>query len=215
MHLDDEREILALMRAARAKARGYADFFGWAVDRDLEEWGVVSSLSESLELDNKSFFADLKYRGRPNDPPDCEALSASGQRIAIEVTELVDGEAIRAFKEGRTYDGPEWNQERFLQALARLVTKKDNRFPALQGKPYDGGYIVVVQGPRASRLIAALSARRCSTGSMPSRTCLRNADARRRASAGERSAYGPRLMRLSRPLAGRRYRNSQSLEPFG
>ena len=157
MSPDDDAEILPLMRAARAKARGYADFFGWAIDRDLEEWGVVSSLSESLERDGKSFFTGLKQRGRPNDPPDCEAVSASGQRIAIEVTELVDSDAIRSFKEGRAYDWAEWNPQKLVSALARLLAKKNDRFPELKGAPYDGGYIVVVHSdePMLSRINVA------------------------------------------------------------
>lgn len=144
MTSDDETEILALIRAARAKARGYADFFGWATDRDLEEWDVASSLAESLEADNVLFFSNLKSRGRPSDPPDCEALSPIGARIAIEVTELVDGDAIRAFKEGRVYDWAEWTKEKFLSVLAELIAGKNDRFPKLKEPPYPGGYVVVV-----------------------------------------------------------------------
>jgi hypothetical protein len=144
MTSDDEVEVFAQIRAARAKARGYADFFGWAIDRDLEEWGVVSSLDESLEADNASFFSDIKRRGRPNDPPDCEALSQNGERIAIEVTELVDGDAIRAFKEGRVYEWSEWTKEKFLSVLAERLAGKNDRFPKLKEPPYHGGYVVVV-----------------------------------------------------------------------
>lgn len=141
---DEEKEILAEMRAARAKARGYADFFGWATDRDIEEWGVVTALAESLEKAGESFFSNLKRRGRPNDPPDCEAISSAGARIAIEVTELVDGEAIRAFKLGRVNGWADWGKEKLISVLAESVSKKDDRFPHLKEPPYDGGYIVVV-----------------------------------------------------------------------
>lgn len=34
MSPEDETKVVALMRAARAKARGYADFFLWSIDRD-------------------------------------------------------------------------------------------------------------------------------------------------------------------------------------
>lgn len=142
--MDDETEILDLIRAARNKARGYADFFGWATDRDLEERGVVSSLAESLESDSALFFSGIKSRGRPNDPPDCEALSQNGARIAIEVTELVDGDAIRAFKEGLVYEWADWTRETFLSVLIERITSKGDRFPKLKEPPYPGGYIVVV-----------------------------------------------------------------------
>lgn len=144
MNPDDEKEIIAQIRAARAKARGYADFFGWATDRDLEEWGVVSSLGESLQADNALFFSNLKRRGRPNDPPDCEAQTESGERIAVEVTELVDGQAIQAFKEGCVYDWAEWTKEKFHLVLTERISKKNECFPKLKDPPYAGGYIVVV-----------------------------------------------------------------------
>lgn len=141
---DDEAEILALMRAARKRARGYADFFGWAMDRDLEESGVISSLVESMAADGVSFFENVKSRRRPNDPPDCEATGRNGARVAIEVTELVDGEAIRAFKEGRVYDWAEWPREKFISSLAERIDAKDKRYPFLKDPPYDDGYVVVV-----------------------------------------------------------------------
>ena len=155
MNADDEKEIIAKIRAARAKARGYADFFGWATDRDLEEWGVVSSLGESLQADNALFFSNLKQRGRPNDPPDCEAQTDNGERIAIEVTELVDGQAIQAFKEGRVYDWAEWTKEKFHSVLTERMSKKNECFPKLKEPPYVGGYIVVVHTdePELSRTV--------------------------------------------------------------
>jgi len=144
MTTDDEAEILALMRAARERSRGYADFFGWAPNRDLEEFGVISSLVESMTADGVSFYQNMKSRCRPNDPPDCEAINSSGERVAIEVTELVEGEAIRAFKEGRVYDWAEWTQDKFISYLAQRIDAKDGRYPYLKDPPYEGGYVVVV-----------------------------------------------------------------------
>ncbi|WP_233882034.1 hypothetical protein [Paraburkholderia flagellata] len=144
MTSDDEKEIVALMRAARAKSRGYADFFGWATDRDLEEWGVVTTLAESLAAKGQLFFDDLAQRGRGNDPPDCEAVDANGRRIAIEVTELVDGRAIQAHKRGLVYEWADWTQDGFISSLAERIAEKGKRHAILKGAPYDGGYIVVV-----------------------------------------------------------------------
>jgi hypothetical protein len=66
MSPDDEAEIYEAMRAARLAARGYADFFGWATNRDLEEQGVVRSLTESLIAEEVLFFSKIKMRGRVN-----------------------------------------------------------------------------------------------------------------------------------------------------
>ena len=141
---DDQVEINDAIRAAIRRARGYADFFGWATNRDLEEQGVVTSLAESMNADSSLFFSSLAMRGRGNDPPDLEALDEKANRIAIEVTELVDGEAIQAFKTGRQYDYAEWNRHKFLASLGALLKAKDDRFHKLKGAPYPGGYVVVV-----------------------------------------------------------------------
>lgn len=141
---DDEAEILALMRAARKRSRGYADFFGWAIDRDLEESGVISSLVESMAAEATLFYGNVKSRRRPNDPPDCEATDSCGARVAIEVTELGDSEAIRAYKEGRFYEWAEWPRDKFISSLAERIDAKDRRYPFLKDPPYEGGYIVVV-----------------------------------------------------------------------
>jgi hypothetical protein len=143
-----EAEIVKRMREAQELSRGYADFFSWATDRDLEEWGVVKLLDESLTAEKKSFFTHIKSRGRPNDPPDCEARTLKGERLAIEVTELVDEEAIREFKkaqrEGNVLDWAEWSKEKFLSKLQNRLTEKDSRFPKLKDAPYAGGYLVLV-----------------------------------------------------------------------
>jgi len=137
MSPEDQAEIAKLMRDALEHRRGYADFFLWQTDRDIEEWGVVTSLGESLAADGQLFFSNLTSRGRPNDPPDCEALNPNSERLAIEVTELVDGEAIRQFKkaqkERRPFDYAEWTKEKFLNLLQSRISEKDKRFPDLKG----------------------------------------------------------------------------------
>ena len=143
MDKQQERAMAAAMKEAREKARGYADFFGWAPDRDLEEWGVVARLSESFEQSGETGFADIRSRGRGNDPPDCEAMLA-GERIAIEVTELVCAEAVRAFKAGCVYEWAAWSKERFCSAVSELITRKNARFSALKGGPYPAGYALVI-----------------------------------------------------------------------
>lgn len=148
MNPDDQAEILKLLRESRERSRGYADFFLWAADRDLEEWGVAITLAESLSLRGAEFFAEVRSRRRPNDPPDCEARNAEGQRIAIEVTELVDGMAIHRHKKALAERMPtqwaEWTGEKFLGLLEARLEEKDKRFPHLKDAPYPGGYVVIV-----------------------------------------------------------------------
>ena len=141
---EDDKEVLRLLRAARAKKRGYADFFEWRIDRDREELGVVQALEESLQFTGKSFFSRVIGRGRGEDPPDCEALTLEGKRMAIEVTELVDEDAIRAFRRGQGADWAPWSRNQLFDAVSKLLAKKDSRYPDLKGGPYPGGYMVVI-----------------------------------------------------------------------
>lgn len=141
---EEEKEILEQIIEARNKSRGYADFFGWGSDRDIEEWGVVNSLAESFEKEGKKIFTSLKRRGRPNDPPDCEALDNQGNRIAIEVTELVDEKAIKAYKSGAVYQCADWPKSKFIALLELLLSRKDSKYAELKQPPYSGGYFVVI-----------------------------------------------------------------------
>lgn len=143
MKPEDEGEIARAMREAIRLSRGYADSFGWAPNRDLEEAGVLVSLAESLEKDDALFFGKIKTRGRGSDPPDLEAPDCDGKRIAFEMTELVDGAAIQAFKDSKVYE-PDWSRDRFIESLEKLLRAKDSRLPKLKDPPYEGGYIVVV-----------------------------------------------------------------------
>ena len=132
---EDEREIVALMRAAREKDRGYASFYGWSTDRDLEEWGVTNTLRQALQSNGESFFDGLQQRGRGNDPPDCEAVDAKGNRIAIEVTELVCSDAIQAYKQGHVYDWADWTKDRLIASLEERIATKGARYAKLKDAP--------------------------------------------------------------------------------
>jgi hypothetical protein len=140
----ENTEILNLIKERIKRARGYADFFGWIPDRNLGEWGVVTCLVESLERDGKNILNSLKRRGCQNDPPDCEGLSNDGMRIAIEVTELVDEDAIKKYKSGFPCECAIWDKKKFIGLLQKRLSIKDSKYPDLKEPPYDGGYFVVV-----------------------------------------------------------------------
>jgi hypothetical protein len=182
--VDDE--ILDLIKAANAKQRPHAPFFGWP-DKAVKEWGIAKSLEESLQADHRLFFSDLRPREPNSDPPDCEALGLDGSRIAIEVTELVDREAIelknsikqirektRSF---RDRDGKSGNCPcgRMLRqdAIQRghqcsrqwdrdhfvqqlSAGVKDKDSKQLKDAPYPGGYILVIHSDEEQLLYPAV-----------------------------------------------------------
>ncbi|MBL4572691.1 MAG: hypothetical protein JKY86_06420 [Gammaproteobacteria bacterium] len=144
MTSSEEKDLANRLREAIAKSRGYADFFEWRPNRDLEEQGVVMALSESLEKDDMTPYTGIISRGRNNDPPDCEAQNELGLRTAVEVTELVYGKAIESLKSGGEYFWTEWTKDSFLDSIFKLITRKDSRFVSLKGAPYPGGYDLII-----------------------------------------------------------------------
>ena len=144
MDTDQEKNLIAQIKEAISRSRGYADHFSWPLDRDLEEYGIAKIFSESLNDKGQLFFdlESLTRRGRGNDPPDCEATDLSGERIGIEVTELVDPFAIEQFKKSGVYKWAQWDRDKIIRALNERLNAKDR--PAnIKGGPYTT-YIVII-----------------------------------------------------------------------
>ena len=144
MPSDNIEHILRQMKEAEDKRRGYADFFDWPIDRSRGELGVVEALAEALHGKGSAFFTQVKSRRRGQDPPDVEALDFDGRRVAVEVSELVDGSAIQASKSGSQYVTARWPRTRFLGELRERLRAKLGRFQQLKDGPYPGGYVVVL-----------------------------------------------------------------------
>ena len=56
MDHEEEKKFIATIVQAIAQKRGYADFFCWPPNRDLEEFAIVKELSESLKNNGQLFF---------------------------------------------------------------------------------------------------------------------------------------------------------------
>src|SRR5262245_29247579 len=78
-----ESRLLELVR----KKRRHAGFFHWPERRDGER-AIVELLSEAARLVGEPGLTEIE--STTIDPPDCQALGPSGERVGIEVTEFVD-----------------------------------------------------------------------------------------------------------------------------
>lgn len=77
-----------------------------------------------------------------------------GEKLAIEVTELVDGKAIQRDKfikknanstlQDRLSVAATWEDAAVIDAIQKLIRAKDSKFTKLLGGPYPGGYCVVI-----------------------------------------------------------------------
>jgi hypothetical protein len=121
--------------------RPHAGHFSWETDRALAEWGVFQEFTNALAHEGNLFFRDARHRGDGNDPPDCEAVSVDGERIGIEITELVDGRSIEAARLDKPYDWKDWKGA-LVPELQKLVHRKDKP-GGVNGGPYSQ-YVLLI-----------------------------------------------------------------------
>lgn len=127
------------MRRALANPREHADFFDWH-KKEVKELHIAGTFLGSL----------LKSNGRDGwsvasqdpDPPDCVATTPSQARIAIEVTELVDGNTIKSSKRPGVTIPDEWTNDNLVAQLQHLLKKKDSP-SRIHGGPYDEYWLVI------------------------------------------------------------------------
>jgi len=144
MDAEEEKRFIKGILEGIARSRGYADSFEWRPNRDLEEYSVVKLFCEALEKEGNSFIDSnsIFSRGRGNDPPDCEANDLGGNLIGIEVTELVDPQAIIASQKDQVYDWAEWDKTKLIDAINNRLEEKD--IPGqIKGGPYTS-YILII-----------------------------------------------------------------------
>src|SRR6266704_1207793 len=111
--------------------RKYASFFEW-FDKGRKELGVVEELLVSL---NSAY--GLGWRAptlQKPDPPDCTCLTPSGDRVAIEVAEVVCEIATRLNAQGQSVVR-NWQTGELRTHIAALLQEKDAK--TYHGGPYN------------------------------------------------------------------------------
>ena len=134
----DEAELNQLREVFR-KDKGYAQFWDYP-DRPIKECGIVCDLLEAIE--NQSGPQEIR-KARPNkpDPPDCIGITASGERVAVEVTELVaNNQPVELNKLGeRVFK--QWSADELITKLQARITAKDSK--EFHGGPYSKVMLVI------------------------------------------------------------------------
>jgi hypothetical protein len=105
------------------RRRKYASYWDWP-DRDVKEIGVVRDLLEAMRERG-----DERYR-QPDcvddQWPDCIVKDASGRNVAVEVTELVDEEAIKICQKGEGVYR-RWSDEDVTKKITAIMRAKDQK----------------------------------------------------------------------------------------
>jgi hypothetical protein len=118
----------------KATNGSHSSFFTWEGGRSVEEEGVLIDFARALQEQNKIFFAKASHRGKGNDPPDCEALGFAGERIGIELTELIDPSAAAASHSDEPFSPKLWSEDDIAVGLENRILAKDRASP--KGGPY-------------------------------------------------------------------------------
>lgn len=106
-----------------SKMRKYASHFDWH-NKQRKELGVVEALFEGMKAAGASIYHSPKYSKK--DPPDCVAEDNDGEIIGIEVTELVDEQAISENQKGtRVYR--DWETHKVINAIKEILKEKDTK----------------------------------------------------------------------------------------
>ena len=117
--------------------RKYASFFEYNC-KSTKEFGVGLQLIESLNAKWNLGLHDLQ--SSLNDPPDLTWRSHENDLVAVEITELVSEEAIKANEKGNDVYRA-WSPSEVCNAIEKLLQRKDQR--KLRGDPFKG-YIVAL-----------------------------------------------------------------------
>ena len=135
-----EEELVELIAKIKKTRRSHAGYFSFRADPSIEELGVLNAFAEALKADGQDFFKEPRHRDEGNDPPDCEALTFTGERIGIEITELVDPVSAAAGRAGKSHDWKDWRPA-LIPKLGDLIRKKDRA--VVKGGPYSE-YVLLI-----------------------------------------------------------------------
>jgi hypothetical protein len=120
-----------------SKQRKYASHFEWH-DKRKKELGVVECLIDSMKLRGEKWLHSPQ--SSKIDPPDCIAKDSEGKNIGIEVSELVDVDAIWMNQKGKQVYR-DWRPEEVIKAIQKIIDEKDVK--QFKGDPYNNIVLLI------------------------------------------------------------------------
>jgi hypothetical protein len=123
------------------RQRAYAGYFHSRGDQVGTERGVVDCWLQARFKIPEEHYTKLEPRPNPLDPPDVVLTDMKGQRIGIEVTELVDGPTISAWVKGIKADFKLYEKEEFFSLIRQRIENKSRS--EFKDPPYAGKVLVI------------------------------------------------------------------------
>ena len=125
--------VTEFVKDVKKQARKHASFFHYPRKYEkTKELSIALRFFEGLGTKEGIKFSNVKNGG---DPPDITAVSSSGDEIALELTELVNEDAINSQIHGkRNYFSKLacWNESNAMLAVQNIINKKSNSLEVIQ-----------------------------------------------------------------------------------
>lgn len=111
----------------RRHDRTHASFFALSKDKQQNELDGAHLFNHQLKNRGVEHFDSIVARVPGKDPLDCEAIGNGGERIGIEVTELVDADAIAFAINGKLIDQDlPISPSQVIEKVSAIVRRKDD-----------------------------------------------------------------------------------------
>ena len=123
------------------QSRKHDPYFTLSKDKQQNELEVAHLLNEELKNRGAKYFDSIVARDSGKDPPDCEAIGDDGERIGIEVTELVDEDSITSAISGKMIDQLLPKPSEVIEKVSAMIRRKDCAI--VKDGPYDL-YILII-----------------------------------------------------------------------
>ena len=138
MGLDEFKKIKKGMRQMLSDlTRRYAAHHDWP-NKPTKECNIVHTLCESMKA-----MGDTPYNSIApfkEDPPDCIATDHGGNRVGIEVRELVSQKMIESNQKGKN-ELALWSSEKLVIEIGEILLEKDAK--DYKGGPYSDIALVI------------------------------------------------------------------------
>ena len=125
----------------RKLRRNHADFFNWP-DQQVQEKVIGLDFFQKLEESSDEYLENIESA---EDPPDVKITTSKNRVVGVEITELVDQQAIEYEINGdpryceRVVS---WNRENTLEAMESIISRKDAKCENVP-KSYDSMVLLI------------------------------------------------------------------------
>jgi hypothetical protein len=119
-------QLAAMLNADLRNRRKYSASWEYP-DRKVKEWDVVDELLMSMHAEGDRRYAK-KVEPVDDDWPDCVIQDSRGLEVGVEVTELVDQEAVEMCekeKEKKVYRA--WSDQEVREKIEQILAGKDRK----------------------------------------------------------------------------------------